>query len=68
MIVDQDTKVSAAFAAEAIPLTMVISKTGIVESVHVGFAGPEALEQQLADELEVLTVGGRIASAVEEEK
>jgi thiol-disulfide isomerase/thioredoxin len=65
VLVDQDTKVSAAFGAEAIPLTMVIGKSGVVESVHVGFAGPQALTKRLTDELEVLTAGGRIASSAE---
>ena len=68
VVVDPDTKVSTAFAAEAIPLTMVIGKTGVVESVHVGFPGPEALRRRLSDELEVLAAGGRIASAEEEAK
>ena len=68
VLVDQDTKISAAFGAEAIPLTMVIGKSGVVESVHVGFPGPEALTKRLTDELEVLTVGGRIASATEQPK
>ncbi len=68
VVVDADTRLSTAFAAEAIPLTMVIGKTGVVESVHVGFPGPEALRKRLSDELEVLTAGGRIASATDEEK
>ncbi len=63
VVVDSDTKIASAFSADAIPLTVVIGQNGIVESVHVGFPGEEGLRERLTDELEVLAVGGRIASA-----
>lgn len=67
-VIDKELKISKAYAAEAIPLTMVIGKSGHVESVHVGFPGPEALQKRLSEELEVLTAGGRIATTTEAEK
>jgi peroxiredoxin len=62
-LIDEDGKIADAFIADAIPQTVLIGKDGLIESVHLGFAGKEALEQRLSDELDVLTVGGRIASA-----
>ena len=63
IILDEDMKVSKQFTADVIPLTMVISKKGIVESMHFGYAGAEALEERLIDEIEVLAQGGIIESA-----
>lgn len=62
VLLDPDGKIADAFQADAIPLTMVIGKTSEVESVHVGFPGAQSLQQRLKDELEVLTLGGRIGS------
>lgn len=67
-VIDSDAKVSTAFSADAIPLTVVIGKTGVVESTHVGFPGAEALRERLTDELDVLLVGGRIATAENEKE
>jgi thiol-disulfide isomerase/thioredoxin len=53
------------FSAKSIPLTLLVAPSGIVEAVHQGFPGEEALQQQFTDELEVLVQGGRIASSVE---
>ncbi len=61
-LMDEDGKIADGFVADAIPQTVLIGKDGIVESVHLGFAGKEALEKRLTDELDVLTIGGRIAS------
>lgn len=66
VMVDPQAKIAAAFQADAIPQRIIIGKNGIIESVHVGFHGEEALEQQLTDELDVLYQGGRIASATPE--
>jgi len=63
VLLDPQGKLAQAFAAEAIPLTLVIGKTGKIESAHIGFAGSDALRQRLTDELDVLKIGGRIASA-----
>ena len=63
VLMDQSGKIADGFIADAIPQTVLIGKDGMVESVHLGFAGKEALKKRLSDELEVLTVGGRIASA-----
>ena len=62
ILLDPEGELADAFSAEAIPLTVIVGKTGFVESVHVGFNGEDALRQRLTDELEVLSVGGRIAS------
>ncbi|WP_162273219.1 redoxin domain-containing protein [Rubripirellula obstinata] len=62
ILMDEEGKIADGFIADAIPQTVLIGKDGLVESVHLGFAGEEALEKRLTDELDVLTVGGRIAS------
>ena len=48
------------------PQTLVIGKDGVVESTHIGFVGKDALRQRLKDELDVLALGGKIASAQNE--
>ena len=63
VLIDSAETIADAFKADAIPQTVLIGKNGIIESIHIGFAGTEALQQRLTDELEVLTVGGKIASA-----
>tara|TARA_R110002049_G_scaffold4601_5_gene32789 strand:+ start:1092955 stop:1094292 length:1338 start_codon:yes stop_codon:yes gene_type:complete len=63
VLLDPQGEIAKAFSANAIPLTLVIGKSGKVESAHVGFAGPEALRERLTDELDVLSIGGRIATA-----
>lgn len=62
VLLDPQGKIADGYAADAIPQTIVIGKSGAVESVHIGFAGADALKQRLVDELEVLTIGGRIGS------
>jgi len=62
-IMDAGGKISESYKADAIPQTVVIGKTGVIESVHLGFAGEEELTKRLTDELEVLSAGGRIASS-----
>jgi thiol-disulfide isomerase/thioredoxin len=62
VLFDPKGEMAEAFSANAIPLTLVIGKSGKVESTHVGFAGPDALRKRLTDELDVLRIGGRIAS------
>jgi thiol-disulfide isomerase/thioredoxin len=62
VLLDPDGKIADAFVADAIPLSIVIGKSGEIESIHVGFPGEEALKQRLRDELEVLAVGGKIGS------
>ncbi|NND96621.1 MAG: redoxin domain-containing protein [Pirellulaceae bacterium] len=63
VLLDQEMKLAKAYTADVIPLRMVISKTGVVESIHFGYPGADALEQRLNDELEVLTAGGKIATS-----
>ncbi|MFK8111841.1 MAG: redoxin domain-containing protein [Rubripirellula sp.] len=63
VLLDPEGKIADAFFADAIPQTVLIGKTGAVESVHVGFAGEELLKQRLKDELDVLAIGGLIGSA-----
>lgn len=62
VLLDTDGKVSDAFKADAIPQSIVLGKDGMIESVHVGFLGEEALTQRLTEELEILSIGGRIGS------
>ena len=62
IVLDEDMALSKAFKADVIPMTMIISKSGICESIHFGFPGAEPMQQRLKDEFEVLAVGGRIAS------
>ena len=62
VLLDTDGKVSDAFKADAIPQSIVLGKDGMIESVHVGFPGEEALTQRLTEELEILSIGGRIGS------
>ena len=66
VLIDPKGKIADGFSADAIPQTIVIGKSGVVESVHIGFAGADALKQRLIDELEVLSIGGRIGSATDE--
>ncbi len=63
VLVDSEGKLADAFGAEALPQTVVVGKSGVVESVHIGFLGADQLQQRLTDELQVLSAGGRIASA-----
>lgn len=62
VLLDPKAEIAGAFQADAIPQRMLVGKSGLVESVHVGFQSNDALAKQLSDELDVLTVGGRIAS------
>ncbi len=63
VLIDPEGKITDAFKADAIPQTVIVGKNGIIESVHIGFTGPEGLTQRLTDELKVLSIGGQIASA-----
>ena len=63
IILDEDMAFAKAFKADVMPMTIVVSKAGIAESIHFGYVGPEQLKKRLEDEFEVLSVGGRIASA-----
>lgn len=67
VLLDPKGKIADAYKADAIPQTIVIGKSGAVESVHLGFAGEEALRQRLIDELEVLSIGGKIGSVVQDD-
>lgn len=60
---DPNGETIEAFSAKSIPLTLLIAPTGIVEAVHQGFPGPDELNKQFRDELDVLIKGGRIASS-----
>ncbi|EMI19688.1 alkyl hydroperoxide reductase/ Thiol specific antioxidant/ Mal allergen [Rhodopirellula maiorica SM1] len=63
VVLDPGGKISDAFRADAIPQTVVVGKSGVIESVHMGFPGADELRQRLTDELSVLSVGGHIESA-----
>ncbi|TWU40918.1 redoxin domain-containing protein [Novipirellula artificiosorum] len=62
VVFDPKGKISDAYRADAIPQTVVVGKTGIIESVHLGFPGEDELRKRLNDELSVLSIGGRIES------
>ena len=60
---DTDGSITESFLVETLPKTIVVGKNGIIESVHDGFPGEKEFKQRLRDELEVLSVGGRIATS-----
>jgi peroxiredoxin len=60
---DVNGQITDSFAVDAIPLTMLVGKNGMIESVHQGYPGKEGLQQRLQDELEVLSIGGQISTA-----
>ena len=57
VMLDPDGEIAGAYQAQAIPQTVLIGKDGRIEAVHVGFAGPKALREILAQELDVLVEG-----------
>ncbi len=59
---DGDGSITESFAVETLPQTIVVGKSGKIESVHYGFPGEQELKQRLSDELKVLSIGGQIAS------
>ena len=63
VLLDEDGRIADGYLVDSIPQTVVIGKDGLIESVHMGFADEESLEQRLIDELEVMIVGGRIGSS-----
>lgn len=68
VLLDPDGKIADGFVVDAIPQTILIGKDGTIEAVHVGFDGDKDLKETLSDELEVLTVGGKLASATKSAK
>ena len=62
VVIDPQGSISESFKIQAVPQTVVVGKNGKVESVHLGYPGKESLTQRLTDELEVLSVGGHIAT------
>lgn len=70
VLFDEDSEISVAYSASAIPQTVIIGKTGIVEVVHVG-SSPQ-LEKKLKEELDQLLEGKSLAqetlAKAEEEK
>ncbi len=60
---DQDSAIAKAYRADALPQTVLIGKSGAIESVHVGMRESETWKLQLKDELDVLIAGGMIATA-----
>ncbi|TWU47546.1 Thiol-disulfide oxidoreductase ResA [Rubripirellula tenax] len=63
VLLDPEGKIADGYVVDAIPQTILVGKDGVVESIHVGFDSEEDLERQLTQELEVLSMGGKIASA-----
>ncbi len=68
VVIDDQMEVSKGFSADVIPLTMLVSREGMVEAVHFGYPGAESLEKRLSDDLDILTDGGVIETATSEEK
>ena len=67
-VLDPNGKIADAFRADAIPQTVLIGKTGAIESVHLGLPGLKELEDRLTDELEVLSIGGHIEGEAKESR
>jgi len=63
VLMDPDGKISDAYAATAIPQTVLIGKDGRVEAVHVGIAGPEPFRAKLSEQLKALVAGEKLAPA-----
>lgn len=61
VLMDPEGKIAAAYAATAIPQTVLIGKDGRVEGVHVGIAGPEAFRTKLSEQLKALVAGEKLA-------
>lgn len=59
VLFDEDGEASAAYSASAIPQTVIVGKSGIVEVVHVGASGQ--LEKQLTEEIDQLLAGKSLA-------
>lgn len=68
VLLDPDGKIADGFVVEAIPQTILVGTDGTIEAIHVGFDGDKDLKETLSDELEVLTVGGKLASATKSAK
>jgi thiol-disulfide isomerase/thioredoxin len=66
VVLDPEGKIADAYAAEAIPQTVLIGRDGRIEAVHIGFAGLDALKQELTDQLEILVEGGKLFVTAEE--
>ncbi len=59
VLFDEDGEISQAYSASAIPQTVIIGKSGIVEVVYVGASGQ--LEKQLSEEIDQLLSGKSLA-------
>ncbi len=59
VLLDEDGEISRAYSASAIPQTVIIGRSGIVEVVHIGATGQ--LEQQLTHEIDQLLSGKSLA-------
>ncbi len=67
VLLDPQGEIAGAFSASAIPLTVLIGKSGRVEAVHVGF-DPQESAEILAGEIDTLLAGRRIYEAKEIEE
>lgn len=67
VLLDPEGRIASAYAANAIPQTVLIGKGGRVEAVHVGFDAEESYELLVA-ELELLIAGRQIYQAEEVEE
>lgn len=67
VLLDPEGRIANAYAANAIPQTVLIGKGGRVEAVHVGFDADESMDL-LTAELELLIAGRRIYQAEEIEE
>lgn len=67
VLLDPEGKIGDAYAAEAIPQTVLIGKDGRIEVVHIGMSGPEAFKQELTEQLRKLIDGEPIAEVEETE-
>lgn len=63
VLLDPEGKIAGAYAATAIPQTVLIGKDGLVEAVQVGIAGPEPFRAKLSEQLKALVAGEKLAPA-----
>lgn len=67
VIVDPESRLATAFAATAIPQTVLIGKDGRVEAIHLGFDAEKSADL-MRQEVESLLAGRRIFAAEEVEE
>ena len=60
VLLDPDGKIAEQFAATAIPLTIIMDRRGVVQSVHVGYSSLIQFQRSLVEEIGTLVDGGTL--------